>query len=233
MAIGLQSGRLVYLDPVGNYAKNVEHSLYGALNTAVEVFGYNGEKACRQAVHFMAQSAAKLTRLGAKLRPVNSNHKFAHLLRKEQYKTARQAGKDMSRYFKMSAAYLQQDNKPALIRYGNQEMKLAKIGNVGLGKRAWMWGFGKGKPIPNVIESGIIHSQHTVGYLLRNKLKYVLNALPAGWEKIVEKKAVDRIMGMAKRTIEKRWLAEIKRQRKATAIAAGQILGSFFKGVMR
>jgi hypothetical protein len=129
---------------------------------------------------------------------VGANPKFAHLLRKGQYKVQRMKGKDMSRYFKLTADYLQQHGNPPLARYGNQKERLAKIGNVKLAKSSWGWGIrnlgaaaGKtNREIPNVTETaaltsgrGLFGIPNGFGHEMTNALSYLAEILPAGWER--------------------------------------------------
>jgi hypothetical protein len=51
------------LKAIGNWDKEIGASLSDALTVSMELFGYTGEKACRQCIFFMTQSAAKLQRL--------------------------------------------------------------------------------------------------------------------------------------------------------------------------
>ena len=219
----------VTLKILGDWKKEIGVPLRDALAVSMHEFGHTGEKACRQCIYFMTQSAAKLTVLGQRKRPVYDNPEFKHLLRKSQYKKIRmeRGSGALKFYFRNTAWYLQQDDHPAarlggLQRFGNKPPKLAKIGNVGLGKKSWMWGFGKGRPIEGVTElsavsgaSGEYMSGDTGGksivngYVLTNRLKYVINALPSGWERLVEVAATNRIMGRFRDQLESQWRQEM------------------------
>jgi hypothetical protein len=238
---------------LGNWDKQIGVPLEDALAVSMDVFGYTGEKACRQCIYFMTQSAQTLTKLGQRKRPVHSNPDFKHLMRKEQYKKWRMAGHDLRYYFKNTAWYLQQDSHPmaklgGLQRWGNHPEKLAKIGNVGLAKRSWMWGFGKGRPIPGVTElwtvSGRVNTRGenmsggdtdtrnitTNGYILTNRLDYVMDALPQGWEEDVERSATNRIMGRFRDKMENQWRQEMhmpRKERKAPSADAA-FLAKYF-----
>jgi hypothetical protein len=124
---------------------------------------------------------------------------------------------DMRDYYKKTAVYLQQPPTPHAIRFGNKEEKLAKIGNVGLAKRSWMWGLKHTSrpPIPGVTElftiyggsqseSGWMSGKDGIvnGYILENRLAYINEAMPAGWEQMVEQSAINRVMGMARKRME-------------------------------
>lgn len=224
------------LKVLGDWKKDIGVPLRDALAVSMEVFGYTGEKACRQCIYFMTQSASHITVKGQTKRPVYDNPDFKHLVRKAQYKKIRQErGRDALKfYFKHTAWYLQQDDHPAarlggLQRFANKPQPLAKIGNVGLAKKSWMWGFGSGRPIQGVTELSAVtelrgeafgQSGTVNGYVLNNRLKYVIQALPAGWETSVGTSATNRIMGRFRDQMETQWRQEMnlpRRQRKEPA----------------
>jgi hypothetical protein len=215
------------LEFVGNWGKDIEVPLKTALETSMEVFGYTAEKSARQCVAFMAQSASKLTRIAPKKRPVEANPDFKHLLKKEQYKTLAMRGGMTARqigqwYKKWRAVKLRQGRtavESQVFLYANAKDTISKIGNRGIAKKSWMWGFGRGRPIPGVTKlytisggrastSGEMSADMTVGYMLTNKLDYIMAALPNGWEQTVERLATNRVMGQARAELHKLWPGE-------------------------
>jgi hypothetical protein len=89
-----------------------------------------------------------------------------------------------------------------------------------------MWGFGKGgKPIAGVIElyslvgkdKGPYASDNmVVGYVLRNRLDYIMRSLPSGWEETVQTRATNKIMAQAARKLERDYGIISERLKKAS-----------------
>jgi hypothetical protein len=95
---------------------------------------------------------------------------------------------------------------------------LAEIKRRGLAKKSWYWGWGKENKtnIPGVttISSIVGDAAKSAGYILRNKLSYVLKILPGNWEKEVERKAGNAILGNARDKLQKQWARRMNSLRK-------------------
>ena len=193
-----------------------------ALGVSIDVMGRNGEEACRHALILMAQSAAKLTPKAKARREVSSNQNFKHLLRKEEngstYKEARQAGRDMSRYFKFEATRYRQNREPISI-YGNKKSDINRVpkSRIGLAKRSWMWGLGQlgateGRPINGAVRMFTYHSGNgkQVGYGKVNMLSYITKILPASWQNDVERLATNKIMAQAALKIKREFVRAVE-----------------------
>ena len=83
-----------------------------------------------------ATSARSRTPVGQDRRPVVSNPKFRHLMRKEQYKAERIKGRDMSAYYQYSASKLRQNKEPREL-LANKPDGIGKIGNRGIARDSW------------------------------------------------------------------------------------------------
>lgn len=178
-----------------------------ALNAAKDVMNKSSDKICKTAIWYMAQSAAKITKLSAKTREVVRNPSFRHLVSAQQYKNLNKNGNDGRDYYKWTATKLMPQGKWKPI-FANDPKDIRKIKGRGLAQRSWMWGLGRGKGIAGTYEfktvtSGTGSGKLVGGYILRDKLDYILKALPAGWEKDVESKAINRIMKQAARKLER------------------------------
>jgi len=242
----------VSLKTLGNWRKEIGVPLEDALAVSMHEFGYTGEKACRQAIYFMGQSAGKLAKKAPKNRKVEVNPDFKHLLRKSQYKSLAMAGATkltlQQWYMRYRAMKLRQPPHTDGYLYSNVRDTIRNIHNRGLASRSWMWGFAKGgKAIPGVTKlhtvtgglasrgeymSGETGGNSIVnGYVLVNRLSYINAAMPAGWEQSVARSATNRIMGRFRSRLESRWREEMglpRRARKAPK-AEAQFLARYFK----
>jgi len=209
---------VVSLRTLGDWDKEIGVGLNSALAVSMDVFGYNGETACRQAVWFMTESATKMTTVAPEKRPVEANPQFENLLKKSQYKALRMKGmkpEELGRRFMKFRALRYRPGNKTDYRYANQPSRIEKIGRRGLAQRSWMWGYGRGKPIPGVTDlysvsgaragRGMMSTDMTGGYILVNRLDYIQAALPDGWEGEVERLAANRIMGRFKSQLEADW----------------------------
>lgn len=201
--------------------------LQDAIHVNLAMFKKDLEGACRSTIYFMAQSASKMVPKGMKERPVFPNFRFRHLLTAEGYKAARITGRDMSAYFKFRAIKLRQSPRLPIERYGNSERSLAKIARAGTGARAWMWTLGGtqakvDKDILSYAELFPVHGSAgpylsnkpnlVTGFILRNKLSYMMKIMPSGWEKRVEELAIKKIMGRAAVILQNKYGANIFRR---------------------
>lgn len=202
---------------VSDFENDVKIPLERAMRGGMAFFGYSAEKMCRTTINFMAQSASKMTKMAAKRRPVEDNPDFKHLLKRHQYKAMRLSGmsrQDIGKHYMMKRAYrLTQDIIGQRVLYSNSAKRISKIGNRGLAKRSWMWGFGRGRPIAGVAELNTLHgsaggayasSDMTQGYVLWNRLSYIRKAMPNGWEGVVEDSAKRRLLGWIRTDLRKK-----------------------------
>tara|TARA_B100001013_G_C24559897_1_gene422059 strand:- start:22 stop:729 length:708 start_codon:yes stop_codon:yes gene_type:complete len=221
-------GKSVTLEPAGDWNLEIKGSLTNALYVSIAILGRTGEEACRHALILMAQSARKLTVKSRKNRRVQRDPTFKGENRfVEVYRKGSAAP---SRLFKFRF----DGNSGASIPGTWDKAKL--IGNAGLAKRSWFWGLstlkGKGKrhgarinsvsksiagmtqakPIAGVATVSKISTRNTGGYILDNSLGYITDALPAGWEGTIERRAGNRIMAMAKKRMERDCARAIRRR---------------------
>ena len=194
---------------VEDWNKGLEIPLASALAMSIEITGMAGRNACKRAIILMAESARKMTKIAPKNRKVVKNPDFAHVLTKAQYARIPKTPDGMKRYFKFTATKERQPPKQAIQIYANEKDQLKRIKNRGLAKKSWFWGlnsFGKKSEdeIPGVSELHEMIGKDTCGFILDNKLSYVIKAMPGGWEQMVQKKASDQIMATAAKTLERK-----------------------------
>lgn len=198
---------------VGDWSAKVQTGLGTALAVSMDVIGRTGQEATKHAIILMAQSARAAAPLAKKNRPVTANNRFEHLLRKQEngstYKEARMAGRDMSRYFKLSAIKLKQRGGASLL-FGNRKESIQRIGNRGLLRRSWMWSLGKlgvyeGREIPGASSLATYLSPTLCGYVKVNRMEYVTKAMKPGWEARVEAAVTNKIMAQARNKMENEW----------------------------
>jgi hypothetical protein len=198
---------------VEDWNKGLEIPLASALAMSIEITGMAGRNACKRAIILMAESARKMTKIAPKNRKVVKNPEFEHLLTRKQYREMGiVAGKPIhpmhAKYFKYTATK-QRPNKSPYQLYANNPEEIKRIKNRGLAKKSWFWGlnsFGKKSEdeIPGVSELHEMIGKDTCGFILDNKLSYVIKAMPGGWEQMVQKKASDQIMATAAKTLERK-----------------------------
>lgn len=195
----------VSLKMIGNWSSEIGVPLNNALAASMDITGRTGEQACRHAIILMAQSAGKMMR--------NSRRKTRQIQRDEH-------GKYVDVYVQGRRApykvyeWMFKGTRQERIPGSWQNAK--KIGNVGLGKRSWMWGLrklGAKSKITKVIPGGsrvfAITGETANGYVKQNRLDYVTKALPAGWESRVQQTAGNKIMEQARAKLEKKWRREM------------------------
>ena len=218
------------IQTIGDFKQKISVALKDVLAVSTDVCGRTGEEACRHAIIRMAISAKAITKKAKKNRPVYDNPKFRHLLGRGQYKAAQARGENMAHYYKFAADKLQQPPKSLRIIYGNTKKSIARIKNVGLAKRSWMWGLGKlggheeGKPIIGTSRVFSLLSEKACGYIKWNRLSYILRILPGGWESTVENNVGKIIMAQAAQKLGKDW----KRQTEHLTKMQVKSLQSYF-----
>ena len=198
---------------IGDWANGVRVPLRDAMSIGVDEAGKGGAKACRRALVFMAESARKITPKAKKNRPI----------RRDAPEAARAATKSGARswdYVLLRLRGAEGGSKDVrLFRWMFSERAIAegrgmtqfaasfndarRIGNAGLARRSWMWGLGKLKktadprpPIAGVAELETLIGRNEGGYQLTNRLSYLGDILPAGWESEVEARTISRIFAI-------------------------------------
>lgn len=215
--------KAVSLRTIGNWDKTIGVTIGEAMGVAMDVIGMTGEKACRQALVFMAQSARKLTPSAKKNRRVmrDDNGKYV-----ENYIQGRD---DFQKIYQwMMAGNTGGDIGEGKIRGTWENAK--RIGNQGLAKRSWLWGLGKlgarqtGSAIRGTSRVSSIRGETISGYIKEDKLSYITKIMPAGWERQVERSAGNKIMANARRKMERKFKREVGAKRgvkpSARALAA-------------
>jgi len=197
--------------PVGNWNKIVGDQLKNALRISVEVTGRSASEACKHAIILMAQSAAKMTKLGKKNRTIQRDDN------KRPYLAKLGKGGEIKRWYLPN-------RKQNLAEYNAMMAQLRPIANRGLAKKSWMWGLKKlkgapmgTKPIRGVAWLRTIVGRNFGGYILTNSLHYVLKAMPPGWKTTVIQRATNKVMNRAKDSLERKWKRDIKSGRKSMA----------------
>ena len=210
----------VTLDTIGNWSKEVGVPLSAALSVSTDITGQTGERACRQALIFMAMSARKITRQARKNRRVRKEkgRKYVEVWKK-------------SGIIKVFEWAFSKTNDSRI--QGTWE-QAKRIGARGLAKRSWMWGLAplgkrpKSRPISGTFSLRTIRETTAAGYILNNQLDYIKRALPGGWEQSVARAASNRIMGNARRKLERKWqraMGTINKNSKPT----NRVLADFFR----
>ena len=133
---------------------------------------------------------------------------------------------------------------PELVVPGIKTDKRRNIGRSGLAKDSWLWslsqlggrGRAKHRPIAGVNTLRTITSPKVNGYVLTNKLRYIThkNAMPAGWQKMVEVSAANKIMAQARSKLEGKWRREMGmpgRQRKERQQDQAFLAAYFLQGL--
>ena len=211
------------LQMIGNWDKEIGVSLQNALAVSRDVIGDTGEKACRRAIVEMAKAAKALTPKAKKNRKVLDDPMFGPYV--ENY---RQGNHRAQKLFRWNFG-----DGPNQIHGTWEDAK--KIGNQGLAKRSWLWGLSKigGKadsaPIRGTSRLRTIRGETVNGYIKENMLSYIQRAMPHGWERMVELKAGNRIMGFARNKLMRKWSREVGAGKKATLSNRG-IADYFLKG---
>ena len=207
---------LLTIQTYGDWARGVEIGLQSALEASVDVGGKDGEGACRQALHFMAQSAGKIAKRSPKMRDVVrdlKNRAFVWVLKGSRLHRRLAGGGNQFAQTKGGAIAAYKD---ALTAEGWSKIK--RISTSGLAAKSWVWGLsgiGKAsgrKPIPGSYklysvgggnDGGSAATALSAGYVLENRMRYINAAMPSGWEASVERSAINRVMGQSARRIER------------------------------
>jgi hypothetical protein len=213
---------------LGDWRREVGVSLHDALIVSMEIMGRTGEEACKHAIILMAQSARAITISAKKNRKVERDMRLHGAEYVDVFGKSGQPTRVHK--FRFSAHVPTRDRLP-----GTWE-NARKIGNAGLAKRSWMWGLGKlkpgmhtGKAIPGASAVySITGKGGWSGYIKENRLRYIAKAMPSGWEATVEQRATNKIMGQARKSIERKWAAGIRRSERRMASGVRQL----FLGLM-
>jgi len=214
----------VTLKTIGNWRKEVGVPLKDALHTYMDVTGKTGERACRKAIVEMAKAAKALTPKAKKNRKVQRNEHGRFV---DVYGQRSQGAKLWPLY----QWAFSEDNPDALPGTWEQAKR---IGNQGLAKRSWMWGLDRlglaqaSKPMRGVVRLTSFVKENVGGYILTNKLDYLLKILPSGWEASVLRSAGNRIMGESKRKLERDQKRAVLRHDRKVARGMSQF---FLKGL--
>jgi len=215
----------VTLKPTNNWQAEMRGGLRDALNASMTVIGRTGEQACRHALILMSQSAGKMVRKDRRsTRPIQRDEHGEYV---EVYTQKRREPYHVYKWM------FSDDNPQERIPGTWQNAR--KIGNIGLGKRSWLWGLRRlgakqaatRPPIPGMSSVYTISGETASGYVKVNRLSYMVKALEKnapGWERLVEIMAGNKIMAQAKRRLERRWKAQMKRRERM----AGRAIQSYF-----
>ena len=209
---------------IGNWDKEVGVGLGTALAVSMDIMGKSGEKACRQALGFMAASAAKITKAAKKNRAVKGSGG-------DRYVEVWQQGRSYATALRM---WQFKDSNNKIVKGDWEDAK--RIGHRGLAQRSWAWGlskFGvrsKGAPIRGASRVYTITGDKVNGYVKEDKLGYIQKAMPHGWERIVEQQAGNRIMGLARNKLEAKWRREmgLPKLARGAAHASNRAISDYF-----
>ena len=206
---------------IGDWKKEIGVSLHDALAVSMDVIGRTGEEACRHALILMAQSARALTPQSKSKRPEEVDVG----LHGSKYITIWKKGKQTRLY------------EFHFFRGGDMQgtwEQARQIKNKGLAKRSWMWGLRdlstaaeNSKPISGVSTLKTILGEKSCGYILTDRLSYLMKVLASGWEQSVVMSAGNKIMAQARLKLERQWMREITRARRGGS-AVGKTLGAYF-----
>jgi hypothetical protein len=233
----------------GNWEGKMADRLENILARSVQITGKTGEQTLQRAMITMSKTLAgagsgsteALTPIAPARRLVEPNPRFAHLLRKKQYKAQMIKNPSLRyRYFKFRSWKLTQESRGMRELFSNyltrppaKQRDIGKIGNRGLARRSWMWGLGAfgvstaRAGIPGVATLAGVVEGRMAGYVKENRLAYVEGILPGGWEKEAERRAGAIIMHTDARRLETAWLGAALRDEKT----AMRNLDAFIKRV--
>jgi len=189
------------LKMIGSWKKEMQVPLGQALAVTHEFCGRSLAEACKHAIILMAKSAGKLTPQARKRR------KIEHEGRRQFYTAYRKTG--IKRWYLPSRR-----REPDA--YAIAKEKWGIIRNRGLAKRSWLWGLkglqgagNTGKELGGVTGMVKVLTKTVGGFILQNKLNYLLKIMPAGWEMSVQQSAANKIMKQAQMKLERRWQARM------------------------
>lgn len=186
---------------VGDWDKQIKMRLSDALRVSMDVFERTGEEALKHGIILMAKTAAAMTPKSKKNRRVQRNNAGAQFV-----EVFNQGSAKPNRIYKFQ--YQTKDRKWRLS--GTWE-DAKRIANQGLAKRSWMWGLGSlgasvaSAPIHGTSKVTSLKSGPVRGYIKENRLSYISDIMPVGWEGAVESSVVNQIFGHARRKMAQYW----------------------------
>lgn len=196
---------IVKIKMVGDWSKTVGMTLGGAINATYDICGRSLAEACKHAIILMAQSARAMTPQARKNRKIERDEQ-----RRPFFAKYKQGQPEPVRWYLPS-------RKADPDGYQKAMNDWRPIGNRGLAKRSWMWGLAglRGvsmdrRPIPGVGSLRRILTDKVGGFILSNRLSYLLKIMPGGWEESVRQKAINKIMKQAQMRLERQWIRAVK-----------------------
>ena len=215
----------VSIKMIGDWKKEIGVPLRNALAVSMDVTGRTGAEACKHAIILMAQSARALTPQSKKKRKVErdaSNYGA-------EYVNVWSKGRE-SRFYRWN--FLRKSKAKGTWEQAQQ------IKNRGLAKRSWIWGLkalGKtmagSRPMSGIAIVKSILGEKSSGYILTDRMSYLLRILPAGWEQSVAMKAGNKIMAQARDKLQRQWKCEMLRNMRSRRQAIAGISKYFLKAV--
>jgi len=175
---------------VNDWRGEMRTDLSRALRVSMDVWNRDGEQATKHMLIVMAQSARASTPQAKKRRKVLRDERGQYV---EIYRNG-EARKTYRWMFEGSSP----------MRRGTWE-GVRNIPSRGLAKRSWMWGLsrvgGKGdkrKPIAGTsVVAQLRRGRRAVGWQKTNRLGYIDDIMPSGYQRIAESKAVNKVMKQA------------------------------------
>jgi len=177
-----------------------------ALAVGMDVIGMTGEQACSQYMRFGTQSAGAMTTKAPKMRPVE---RLIVMGKELPFVTLYPKGQQPTRLFKH-----QTESKKRGAKTRVDGWRLARvIRHAGLASRMWaclpgrMGGKGTSGAIRSAYKFMTINQPMAAGYIYQNKLDYITKkgVMPADWDRQVEMKVGNRIMGRARDKLMDQW----------------------------
>ena len=170
---------------VNDWRGAVHVDLSRALRVSMDVWGKDAPNATKRMLIVMAQSARAMTPQAKKNRKVLSDGKSQYV--------------EIVRNGEAKRAYRWQFDRGT--RAGTWE-GARSISGRGLAKRSWMWGLARAgkqsKPISGTsIVAQVKKGARTVGWQKTNRLSYIDEIMPAGYQRIAEQKAINKVMKQA------------------------------------
>ena len=215
---------------IGDWKKEIGVPLKDALAVSMDVTGKTGERACRDVLIGMAQSARKIA---------NKSKKNRKIQRDEHGQYVENWRRGKTQFQKLYKWMFDPENVQEFV--GGSWENARRIGNQGLAKRSWMWGLARlkpiktGKAIRGASKVIALKTPNANGYIKENRLDYILKSgvMPGGWENIVQTRAGNRIMAQARNKLESKWRREMgmpRRKRKEPARDNAFLAQYFLKG---
>lgn len=207
---------------LGDWKKEIGVPLHDLLRVLTEVTGRTGAEACKYAIISMAQSARALTPQSKKKRTVERDPQHHNA----EYVNVWHKG-EQSRFYRWS--FLRDSNVT-----GTWE-QAQNIAYQGMAKRSWMWGLkdlqasaANSRPISGVADVRTVLGEKSCGYILTDRLSYLLKILPSGWQETVVRLAGNKIMANVARKMEQQWVRECNRARR-TGVRISMTLAQAFR----